>query len=332
MAAHRYSHSFAAATASPPVIPVREESSMLMNMLPSMVQSRMPRLPSLRRSVSMVGLKARRGFGSRPSTPPDDSQALVLTSEWASQSTMDLVDDSSGDDCEPSRLRTRQARPVEITEQQSGISWKFASQGLSLLSLCFNESSQLTSSLTSRSSSAASASFARQLYVHAVSYLLRGLPTDLTPEESVAVRSSLPEGVVGPLRLEVVGGEGGLFSDTRKQQPPSVLHRTIASTVVQVFLLVQFLLPYLKVLLQGAYDFERKNHISEKVLATSVNTVDGLGKFGVNSGLLLGVAQCVAWVTEGVSGGIQDGLGEGMKRVGLGKEKVVENKEPPMKL
>lgn len=38
------------------------------------------------------------------------------------------------------------------------------------------------------------------------------------------------------------------------------------------------------------------------------------------SGLTLALGQVLAWVVNGVSGGIQEGFGEGMARVGVTKD------------
>jgi hypothetical protein len=201
--------------------------------------------------------------------------------------------------------------------------------GLSLLSLSISESNALSQKLEP---STASPSFARQLYIHAITYLLRGLPTDLTTEEGLSVRSALPPGIVAPLRLEFDRVEMPSYPGSRngrrrtKQSQPSVLHRTLATSIINFFVLVHFLIPYIKVLLRAAYEYERTHRISEKVLASSIETVDGLGKIGMRggvaiwgSGLALGVGEAVKWIVEGVSGGIQEGLGEGMARVGVKK-------------
>jgi hypothetical protein len=207
----------------------------------------------------------------------------------------------------------------------------FASLGLSLLSLSISESNTLSQK---PDSSAASPSFARQLYIHALTYLLRGLPTDLTTEEGLSIRSALPPGIATPTRLEFDGIEMSSYHGSKnvlrrgtKQSQPSVLHRTLATSIINFFILIQFLLPYIKALLQAAYEYERTHHISEKVLASSIDTVDGLGRMGLRgggaiwgSGLALGVGEAVNWIVEGVSGGIQEGLGEGMARVGVRKE------------
>jgi hypothetical protein len=203
--------------------------------------------------------------------------------------------------------------------------------GLSLLSLSISESNALSQK---PESPAASPSFARQLYIHALTYLIRGLPTDLTTEEGLSVRSALPPGIVAPLRIELTGMEASSFHNSKdgigrgtKETQPSVLHRTLATSIVNIFILIQFLLPYIKVVLRAAYEYERSHRISEKVLASSIGTVDGLGRIGMrgggaiwSSGFVLGVGEVVNWIVDGVSGGIQEGLGEGMARVGISRD------------
>jgi len=282
----------------------------------------------------MYGLRARNGIRSRPGTPPDENTAMVLSISRIGNAGTDVMGaDYFADDTEDDRevMRKDQRKTMELTEQKSGIGWKFAGQGLSLLSLSISESNALSQK---PESSAALPSFSRQLYIHALTYLLRGLPTDLTTEEGLSVRSALPPGIAAPIRLEIDGVEmssyrgskNRLGRSTNKSQP-SFLHRTLATSIINFFILVQFLLPYIKVLLRAAYEYERTHHISEKVLASSIETVDGLGRMGMRgggviwgSGLALGVGEAVNWIVEGVSGGIQEGLGEGMARVGVRKE------------
>jgi len=174
-----------------------------------------------------------------------------------------------------------------------------------------------------------SASFIRHVYINAIAYLLRGLPTDLTVEEQISVRSALPQGLVSPLRVEMAASQGSLLIESnvraesaQRETQPSVLHRTLATTIINLFLFLQFLLPYIQILLRAAYDYERTHRISEKVLVASIETVDGLSKLGLQggnallrSGLALGFGELFAWIIEGVSGGINEGLGEGMARV-----------------
>ena len=183
------------------------------------------------------------------------------------------------------------------------------------------------SSTIAQDSSYGNGSFARQLYLHALTYLLRALPSDLTTEEQLTVRGSLPPGVVEPLQF---GANGGYTSRIYyKDDPPSLLHRTLASSIVQLFLLFQFILPYLKSLLSVAYQWDRKHKFSEKVLSQSMEAMDAIGKRGLsltgaiyrfdNGRFGQAIAEVTAWVVEGVTGGIHEGLGEGIAIMGARK-------------
>jgi len=241
----------------------------------------------------------------------------------------------SSEDDRPLASRSRQ-RSVEMSETGSGITWKFASQGLNLLGLAVEESSQI-----SQDSTYGNAAFARQLYLHALAYLLRALPADLTTEESISIRGALPKGIVEPLRVELSKGQLQSSSVPSKGpgDNPSLLHRTLANTIVQLFILFQFLLPYIKVLLIAAYQYERTNRISERVLNGSIDTIDTLWKrglsltsaiYGMGDGKIGQVlTDTVAWIIEGITGGIHDGIGEGMAIIGAkrkGYESGVEKR------
>lgn len=123
-------------------IPRTKEPSMLYSMLPSAIKSRLPRLPSLRRSVSMYGLPTRRkSADSRPSSgarTPEYTFAMVLAGgQLADQDDMggfypESLSNSSDDDLAPaSSGKSRRTTGMELTENRSGIGWKFANQGTS---------------------------------------------------------------------------------------------------------------------------------------------------------------------------------------------------------
>jgi hypothetical protein len=192
--------------------------------------------------------------------------------------------------------------------------------GLNLLSLAAEESSTL-----SRDASFGNASFARQVYLHALTYLLRALPPDLSTEEQLSIRGALPPGVVEPLRLDVSTGYNARIVPHPSDQP-SLLHRTLASTIVQLFILFQFILPYLKYFLSAAYQYDREHKLSEKLFSQGIETVDSLGKTGMSfTTAIYGmgdgkvgqmITQTAAWFLEGVTGGIHEGVGEGMVIIG----------------
>ncbi|TVY88887.1 hypothetical protein LAWI1_G003793 [Lachnellula willkommii] len=241
---------------------------------------------------------------------------MVLMGEREEEYVVESVSDE--DTSRPSTGEGRQLAGMELTELSSGIDWKFANQGLSLLSLADEESSVI-----SRDNRLGNASFARQLYIHSLTYLLRALPTDLTTEEQLSVRNALPSGVVETLRVEV----NPCRTRTTSISQPSLLHRTLASTIVQLFIFFQFIIPYLKYLLRSAYQYDREHKISEKVLSQGIETVDVIGKQSLTlTSAICGmgdgkvgqmITQSAAWVVEGVAGGIHEGVGEGMGIIGV---------------
>ncbi|KAH8646978.1 hypothetical protein BGZ60DRAFT_424153 [Tricladium varicosporioides] len=323
--------------AMPPI-----EASMLFSILPSAVQSRLPRLPSLRRSVSMYGLSAKKrsvhSVTSSGSRTPDSgyASAMILSraDDISSEDEMSsYFGDASSADENVSRPGTNTPVNIQIMELTevstgTGISWKFANQGLSLLGAAVDESSTI-----SQDHRLGNPGFARQLYIHALTYLLQALPSDLTTEERLSVRSALPTGVIEPLRLAVTTEQ---ISTSQTKEPPSILHRTLATTIIQFFILLQLILPYVKFFLQAAYKYEREHKISEKLLSQSIETMDGIGKRGISlTGAIYGmgdgkvgqaITETAAWFVEGVTGGIHEGVGEGMVIMGARKASGVERR------
>ena len=124
--------------------PRTKEPSVFYSMLPSAVQSRLPRLTSLRRSVSMYGLTSRRnGAGSRPSsstssgssTPNAEyANAMVLSGSRAVEEELTRYAVEPGLlDEELPQAANRKRQLMVLTESQSGIGWKFANQGIASL-------------------------------------------------------------------------------------------------------------------------------------------------------------------------------------------------------
>ena len=193
------------------------------------------------------------------------------------------------------------------------------SSGLNLLESAISESQYPNSD---------NQAFARQLYINGLTYLLRGLPSQLSASESLSLQSALP----GSLQAGVINGVQTSSSNpsvlrSRSEPTRSLLHRLLASGIVQLFLTLSFLLPHIKVLLRAIYRYERSHRLSERVFAASVDAVDGFGRRGVgvvdailNSGngrvgeLL---AACVAWWIEGISGGVKEGVDEGLIVLGM---------------
>ncbi|KAA8570561.1 hypothetical protein EYC84_002823 [Monilinia fructicola] len=281
-----------------------KEASVLYSMLPMIVQSRLPRIPSIRSSVNIYGLVGGRKSESHTSgaTTPQSlcsSSALTLTGAHTvlssdGESTESFFPEESLFSDEETSLvsRHRQLQTMGISESKSGIGWKFANQGYNLLTLAFEEASAI-----SQNSHFGNTSLARQLYLHALTYLLRALPSELTTEESMSLQAAIPKDVVDSLQEE---------------SNPSESDQNVAATIIQLFILFQFILPYVKYLLTSAYQYDRTHKISEKVLSQGIVTVDTLGKSGLAiTGAIYGMGngrvgqaltEAVAWVVEGVTG------------------------------
>jgi hypothetical protein len=147
----------------------------------------------------------------------------------------------------------------------------------------------------------------------------------MSTEEQLSIRGALPPGVVDPLHFNVNPGYNAHIGSPPSDQP-SLLHRTLASTIVQLFILFQFILPYLKYLLSAAYQYDREHKVSEKLFSQGIETVDILGKTGMSfTNAIYGmgdgkvgqmITQTAAWFLEGIAGGIHEGVGEGMVIIG----------------
>lgn len=178
-------------------------------------------------------------------------------------------------------------------------------------------------------------------------YLLDGLPPDLSPQETYIIQDKLPANVksaISPplppppsssssipvLTDGAVSGQAHAANFNPRDPGRSYLHRVLATGIVQFFLLLQFLLPYAKTLLQQVYQYERSHRVAERVVAATVDAVDSMGKGGVNLGsAILGmndgrvgmaVADLAGWWVEGIAGGIYEGVGEGMVVMGVMRE------------
>jgi hypothetical protein len=163
------------------------------------------------------------------------------------------------------------------------------------------------------------------LYINALSYLLEALPVDLTFEETARIRQSLPDSI--STSRPSPAGFVNQPVNARYPTERSYLHRLLASSIVQFFLLLQFLMPYLKIVLHRVYQYERSHRVTERVVSATLDAADNLGKSGLNLGSTVlslhdgkvgvAVSNLAAWWVEGVAGGIYEGIGEGMTILGF---------------
>ncbi|EED22262.1 hypothetical protein TSTA_095080 [Talaromyces stipitatus ATCC 10500] len=232
-----------------------------------------------------------RGTSSRP------------TSAGSKGSTVSVSVNASG-------TSTPELDTLTTYESDSGLRWNRVVPAFSLLRNAGFEAQQPNSD----------ARLVRSLFIDGVGYLLEALPSDLTDDEARSIRDRLPD----PLRAQV---EKIPASPSQNNPvPPSYLHRVIATLIVYGFIFAQLILPYVKVLLNSIYTYERKYRVTERILAAALESADGVGKGAGNIGSMLmtlsegrlftGLCTLTAWTIESVAGGVYDGVNEGLVVLG----------------
>ena len=170
----------------------------------------------------------------------------------------------------------------------------------------------LQTSLTeSQSLDSQSQAFSRQLYLDALAYLIQGLPSDLTDEEKHQLRATLPD--------SLKDSNPPATSQPRNRNP-SFLHRSLASTIIAICVLLRLALPYIKLFIAAIYGYDRTHHVRERIFAFSVAATDSLGKGSValastamTNEVVLGA---VTYWVDGIRGGLNEGLDQGLKVIG----------------
>ncbi|GIJ83474.1 hypothetical protein Asppvi_002296 [Aspergillus pseudoviridinutans] len=247
-----------------------------------------------------------------------DSRSSASSSSGKTLEAMDFDEGRDGEAMDRASMLAKY-------EVESGLRWNRVVPALNLLRNAGYEAQQPT----------CDGRFVRSLYINALGYLLDALPADLTDEESMTIHHNLPARVKTTLATSAAaqpGAGAGVAmvnqgAGTRYPTERSYLHRLLASSIVQFFLIVQFLLPYVKILLHQVYRYERSHRITERLVTATLDAADSLGKGSVNLGSTVlrlnegkvGTAftNLAAWWVEGVAGGIYEGVGEGMMILGL---------------
>jgi hypothetical protein len=174
----------------------------------------------------------------------------------------------------------------------------------------------------------ADARLARSLYINAIMYLLDALPPDLTAEETSMIGHRIPQPVKASIAAEPQMARLDGPVDSRHRPPArSYLHRLLASAIVQIFLIVRFIVPYATLFLRNVYEYERSHRLTERIVTTTLDAADGLGKSSLNIGSAVfklnegkvgtAVGNLAAWWVEGIAGGVYEGVGEGMMHLGI---------------
>ena len=143
-----------------------------------------------------------------------------------------------------------------------------------------------------------------------MAYLIQGLPSDLTDQEMFHLRKALP----GPLKDSPPPKTTQSHSTKRN---PSLLHRSLASTIVAICLLLRLALPYIKLLIAVAYNSDRAHHVRERLFAFGITAAGSFWKKSMTSASTAmtneAVLGTVTYWVDGIRGGLNEGLGEGLK-------------------
>ncbi|KAM0277101.1 hypothetical protein ACHAQH_006045, partial [Verticillium albo-atrum] len=230
-------------------------SSTVLSLLPTSLQSRLPPLRSVRKSVSMQTCQSsmtNRTSAHEPTTPTPkprgspQKRSLIADSPSQVSYASTLVDEDSMDSAPPS--------------PSSGVHWRYAQQGLSLLSVAQDEARQPL----------ASSDFERKAFLDGAEYIIKALPTDLSTQELDRLRTSAPRGLVfapcgcaSSTSSSRCHSPHGRSASARRQR--SLLHRWVRAAVVQMFVLVHLALPYVVLLVRLAARAEREYNISQNV-------------------------------------------------------------------
>ncbi|KAI9932159.1 hypothetical protein MW887_009668 [Aspergillus wentii] len=307
---------------------------LLLPLIPTAIRQRMSRLYSFRPNLPNIDHNdnesipnSHRGLASSSDPqlayyrPMSESSTGEVQRRPVTASAEDrgLSDSSSKSDTSISISDGESHSPTSKYEADSGVRWNRVIPAFNLLRNAGYEAQQSHSDVR----------LVRSLYITAVGYLLDALPTDLTDHETRTITQKLPDSIQTSFPTAVSQTNNSSHHPVSQRTPSerSYLHRLLASTIIQLFLLIQFLLPYAKILLQQMYQYERSHRVTERLVAATVDVADSLGKGGMNLGTaILGfqegkvgaaVADLVSWWVEGIAGGIHEGVGEGMMILGV---------------
>ncbi|CAG8909789.1 unnamed protein product [Penicillium egyptiacum] len=303
-----------------------EYSGLAIFPIPASIRRRLPRLYSSRAVPKATESSGDQRRGLSSSSEPhllchSQFSASVAPELQRPSTASDDLDSFDSGSVGSDSLRDDIASPTKY-ETESGLRWNRVVPAFNLLRNSGYEAQQPQPD----------GRLARSLYVNALVYLLDALPSDLTTEETSMLQRHMPETVkVGLMPYPRPPGDLDSANRNITPQPRSYLHKVLASTILQLFILLRLLLPYLRVLLRQLYEYERTHHITERIVTTTLEAADGLGKGTVNIGAAVckfnegrvgtALANFAAWWMEGVAGGIYEGVGEGIVHLGLlGKE------------
>ncbi|KAL1902636.1 hypothetical protein Sste5346_001078 [Sporothrix stenoceras] len=270
-------------------------SSLLIAALPASIQSRIPKIPSLRRTVSMQGMFFRSESTSTLTSDIPSSPDLSSASSAASSPPPSRPSTSAGpssrrgsakDASDMGLVLASKPRQAIVEPPASDVNWKYAQNGFRNLQNALREAGDPDRL----------PELERQIYVESIAYLLRGLPNDLQEAELSQLRSAAPEGLIGtpefPFSASSLSAEqleqlqqqyninmyGSAFPPGASSTPGGMPHKVYCKKrslphiathwlVTKTYALILLLIPIAVNLGRWAMEMERKYHVPEAVLS-----------------------------------------------------------------
>ncbi|KXT15698.1 hypothetical protein AC579_119 [Pseudocercospora musae] len=292
----------------------------------AMVQRRLPRIRStIKRVLSQDHDTAQRRTFIRHDDTPSHSPPPSYRTDESETSEGHLDFSSLHPDMSLSRPSSSgSSTPARQEEDASGLRWRFASAGLQILRLAEAEAAISRQNMN----------LVRSQYINGTACILKGLPAELTPAETLILREAIADFLTPEQtrdRQMLLRADPVLRSPrSTALRQRSVLHRAVAFATLHIFLVASFILPYIQMLVRQAYRFDRRHKISDRVFAHSVMAADKMGR-----GTMMIAGQICAmddgrvgelmkiaglYVVQGFGGGIYDGIGESLSAFGIRAE------------
>lgn len=174
----------------------------------------------------------------------------------------------------------------------------------------------------------------RRLYIDGISYILRGLPSDLSDEEILVLREATPSTIHPPHpqtqlthQSTTTTNQNQQPSQTHSSEPPTLLHRTTSVLTFYTLLLLTLALPYLQALLTTLHALDSRHKISTRLfaqtslllrlLAAQILALAALA-WDANDGALRHACRDFGvWVLRDVCGGVDEGVGRAVVELRL---------------
>ena len=296
--------------------------SLLYSTLPHIIQRRLPKLRSLRQAASTYTLpQGHHGVASDVSTESVGTDATPPPSYRTQPSSPALLSESDIEDdvLEQYISAPEPATPVARAGEDAGLA-KSGRYGFSLLKLAIEEAA----------SPAPSEAVGRRLYIDGVGYLLRGLPTDLSADEEMVIRTALPEKLAAQTASDQLGSEQRVSKTEAHDAKATLLRRTVSAATLYTILILSVLIPYLHYALRRLWAFDQQHKLSTRLytqaallaqlLSAQVLAVMALA-WDMNEGQLRTACRDAGvWLLRDVTGGANEGVRKAVEMLRLGEK------------